>query len=618
MPYQVGIDLGTTHAMAAVCRSGGAAEVVPLDRRGGAVPAALYLGADGAFLVGEAAERRALSDPGRVVRELTRRVGDPTPVLVGRTPVPGDELAARFVARLVEDVARREGGVAARVAVTHPVGWGAHKVGSLRAALAGQGLASAVLVAEPRAAVAGYASGGRLPVGGLVAVYDLGGGSFDASVVRRTPSGVELVGTPEGVERLGGVDFDELVFEHVRDALGPAWEDLDPADPEVLAAVADLRRECTAAKEALSQDTEVLVRVALPGVRTEVRLGRAEFEERIRPAVAETVEATRRVIDSAGVAPADLAALLLVGGSSRIPLVVQMVSAAFGRGVAVDVDPKAVVALGAALLARGGPAPRAPQAVSPRPAGAERRPAPAGAPAPARPAPAGRLPAPAAAAVRGPVTLPALVPVPAEEGTELLQAPRPPKQARPFAAGIATPQRPRRVALVASLGALALVALGGAVAFGAGGFGARTEAGATPPTSVVESPAPSAGNLPLETEGRRQVAPPPGGNRGAGRPAGAAVPKAPVSTPAATTSAPPPTSTTPPVTTAPPSETSDPAPTETEAPAGSVPPADDDAAAGGGGAEGQVDPAGAGTGGTVVAAPGAGDAGAGTDPADGG
>ena len=88
-----------------------------------------------------------------------------------------------------------------------------------------------------------------------------------------------------------------MVFAHVRDALGAAWEALDPTDPEVLAAVADLRRGCTAAKEALSRDTEVLVPVALPGVRTQVRLGRAEFEDMIRADVTGTVEAMRRALE---------------------------------------------------------------------------------------------------------------------------------------------------------------------------------------------------------------------------------------------------------------------------------------------------------------------------------
>ncbi len=297
------------------------------------------------------------------MRDLTRRVGDPTPLLVGRQPVSPDELAARFLVRVVDDVAKRESGVAARVAVTHPAGWGPHRLGALHAALAEQGLGSATLIPEPVAAATGYAASARVEPGATVGVYDLGGGRCGATVLRRGPDGFTVVGSPDGVERFGGTDLDEVVLAHVREALGPAWEKLDPTDPEVLAAVADLRRAATAAKEALSHDTEVLIPVVLPGVRTQVRLGRAEFEEMIRPALVETAESVRRALDGAGMSAADLAALVLVGGSSRIPLVPQLLSEEFGRDVTVAPDPVGVVAMGAALLAggTGGARKRAPE-----------------------------------------------------------------------------------------------------------------------------------------------------------------------------------------------------------------------------------------------------------------
>jgi molecular chaperone DnaK (HSP70) len=354
MSYQVGVDLGTTYTAAAVFRDGAdRAEPVPLGIRSAAMASAVFA-ADGSFLVGEAAERRALADPARVVREFKRRIGDGVPVLVGREPVPAEVLAARFIRQVVDSVVKREGARPARVAVTHPAAWGPHKVESMRAALAAHGVAPVLMLTEPQAAAVGYASAERVEPGAVVAVYDLGGGTFDAAVVRKEAGGgFELLGTPEGLERLGGVDFDDAVFDHVKTALGPAWDALDPTDPEVLAGVARLRRDCTAAKEALSEDTEVLVPVLLPDLHTQVRLGRMEFEEMIRPALLETVEAMQRAISSAGVAPSELSALLLVGGSSRIPLVTQLVSAGIGRPASVDVDPKAVIAAGAALVAGG-------------------------------------------------------------------------------------------------------------------------------------------------------------------------------------------------------------------------------------------------------------------------
>jgi molecular chaperone DnaK len=548
MSYVVGIDLGTTSTVAAVCRPGGAAQVVPLEGSATAVPSAVYLGADGTLLVGEAAQRRALSDPGHVVRDLTRRVGDATPVLVGRRPVAPEELAARFLARLVDDVARREGGVAARVAVTHPAGWGPHRMGALHAALAEQGLGSAMLVPEPVAAATGYAAGARIEPGATVGIYDLGGGRCDATVLRRERDGFVVVGAPEGVEQFGGADLDEVVLAHVRDALGPAWEALDPTDPDVLAAVADLRREATAAKEALSQDTEVLVPVALPGSRTQVRLGRAEFEEMIRPALTDTVEAVRRALDGAGTSPADLAALVLVGGSVRIPLVPQLLSEEFGRDVTVAPDPVGVVAVGAALVAAGvrRPVPAAEARAGARPPVAGgRTPASPAAAAPVASARAAERPV---AASPGPGTLPLAAAAGSPDGTEVLAVARPPKQARPFVATQPTSSRPRRIAVLASAGAVALAVLGGVVAFGIERVGAGTEAGAVTPAAVdTSAPAPTVVVVPAETTVPKPPPPPPPTRRGTRA--------------APTTSAPPPVTTAPPATTkasAPPTETTPP------------------------------------------------------------
>lgn len=369
MAYRVAVDLGTTYSAAAVCRNGDPRpEIVPLGGHSPTVASMVFLPADGQMVCGEPARRRAVTDPRRVIREFKRRIGDGTPLVVGGQPVAPETVAARFVSWVLAVVGDREGGPAERVALTHPAEWGPHKREALTAALAEHGVTDVLLLSEPEAAAIGYATTNRVEVGQTVAVYDLGGGTFDAAVVRKLADDrFELVGTPVGIEHLGGVDFDQAVFDHVRDAVGTAWDELDPADPAVQSAVAGLRRECTAAKEALSADTEVMVPVMLPGHHRQVRLGRTEFEEAIRPAVAETVEALRRALDSAGVQRPD--AVLMVGGSSRIPLVAQLVSAELGRPVSIDADPKSVIAVGAAVAVRGPVAGAVPAAV-PAPTGA--------------------------------------------------------------------------------------------------------------------------------------------------------------------------------------------------------------------------------------------------------
>ena len=217
-------------------------------------------------------------------------------------------------------------------------------------------------LAEPVAAAVHYAATERLESGGAVAVYDLGGGTFDAAVVRRTDDGgaggrggggaaggFELLGDVEGIERLGGIDLDEAVFQHVVRWCESAFAELDADDPTALQALARVRQECVAAKEALSADTDVAIPVVLPNLQTEVRLTRAEFEAMIRPLLQQTVEALRRAVRSADVDIADLAAVLLVGGSSQIPLAAELVAADLGRPIAVDQHPKHTVSLGAAI-----------------------------------------------------------------------------------------------------------------------------------------------------------------------------------------------------------------------------------------------------------------------------
>ena len=349
--YQLGIDLGTTYTAAAIYRDG-RAEIVSLGSRAAVVPSVVFLGEDEAVLTGDSANRRAVSDPTRVAREFKRRVGDPTPILVGGTPLSAEALMAMMLRWTIDRVNEQEGGPPTRIGVSLPANWGKYKHDLLEQTIRLADLSHPfTTLSEPEAAATYYASTQRVAPGDLVAVYDLGGGTFDACVLAMRDDGFEFVGTPEGVEHLGGVDFDEAVFAHVIASLDGAVDSLDQSDPAVIAALARLRNDCVDAKEGLSTDTEVSIPVLLPGAHSEVVLTRDQFEGMIQTPVQQSIAAMRRALDSAGVAPEDLSAILLVGGSSRIPLVAKLVSEAFRRPVAVDAHPKHAVALGCALAA---------------------------------------------------------------------------------------------------------------------------------------------------------------------------------------------------------------------------------------------------------------------------
>ena len=365
MGYFVGIDLGTTFTAAAINRDG-TVEMVSLGQHTSVIPTLVYVRDDDEMLIGEAAARRGITDPARLAREFKRRTGDSAPLILGSSPYSAERLTAAVLRHVVDTVSSLEGGPPDRVALTYPANWGRFKVEVLRGAAKLAEIPDAVLITEPLAAGVQYASTERIDNGDVIAVYDLGGGTFDAAVLRKQADGWEQLGHPEGIEHLGGVDFDEAVFDHVRNALGPAFAALDQNDPAVRTAVTRLAGDCVAAKEALSSDAEATIPVILPGLQSEIRLTRGEFEGMIRPTVRDSVDALRRAITSAGVAPNDLRAVLLVGGSSRIPLVSEMVSTSLGRPVAVDAHPKHAVALGAARMVAAFGA--APSAAGPAPA----------------------------------------------------------------------------------------------------------------------------------------------------------------------------------------------------------------------------------------------------------
>lgn len=353
MSYRLGVDLGTTYTAAArldrdaADGSGREPALVALGTRALQIPSVLFRTDDGEFLVGEPAERRGLIEPARLVREFKRRIGDPVPMLVGGAPYSPQSLTARLLRWVVDTTTERLGEPPAELVVTHPANWGPYKLELLEQVVSLAGVGPATLCAEPVAAAAQYAAQNRVAIGDRVAVYDLGGGTFDICVLEKTATGFAVLGTADGVEHLGGVDFDEAIFHLVLDQLPRESLGADLGDPALTSGLARLRRECVEAKEALSGDVEAVVPVALPGVNTSVRVTRSELESLIRPALRETVAATERCIHSAGLEPTDLRSILLVGGSSRIPLVSELLQQAFEVPSTLDTHPKHDVALGA-------------------------------------------------------------------------------------------------------------------------------------------------------------------------------------------------------------------------------------------------------------------------------
>lgn len=412
-PVQLAVDLGTTHTVAVIGRAGQEPRSLLFDGSP-LLPSGVFLDNEGELHTGRDAQRLAATEPSRFEPYPKRRIDDSS-VLFGDREVPVEELLATGLRRVAEEAAA-SGQRPTETVLTYPADWGPVRRAVLERAASHAGLGRVRLLAEPIAAATYCAEvlGQEIPRGGTVAIFDFGGGTFDVAVVRRETDETGRLRTLAvgGLDDLGGLDIDMALAAH----LGRVVAGRDPElwrrlfEPETTADLRDRLAfwgEVRAAKEMLSRTSTAPV--ALPGHNPMgLHLTRDELTSLADPLVARAVDETRRTLERAGVDPAELTALLLVGGSSRMPLVATRLHARLGIAASVPEQPELPVAFGALLFAvtdQADPAvstpPRTPPAGAPA---AAYSPQPVPSPAPGRatlpphtpaapsPPPAGTLP----------------------------------------------------------------------------------------------------------------------------------------------------------------------------------------------------------------------------------
>ena len=356
----VGMDLGTTNSLVAVVRNG-----LP-ETLSGAVPSLVHYRAGDAPLVGDAAQDASLEDPANTVVSVKRLMGRGGADL-GHLPdwfgyqlncdnpgVPrlqtaaGDKSAVEVSADILRVLRHRAeqalGGGLDGVVITVPAYFDDAQRQATKDAARLAGLNVYRLINEPTAAAVAYG----LDHGAddeLIVVFDLGGGTFDVSVLR-LDKGVLRVLATGGDSLLGGDDLDRALADYLAGQAPPSSFERTPHTLRYL--LAEARR----AKEALSGSDAVECRLSPPGCGDwRVNLSRAQFEQLAAPLVDTAVAVCRRVLHDADVRPAQVQNIVLVGGSTRIPLVRARVGEFFGRELLTDIDPDEVVALGAAVQA---------------------------------------------------------------------------------------------------------------------------------------------------------------------------------------------------------------------------------------------------------------------------
>jgi molecular chaperone DnaK (HSP70) len=355
MPYVLGIHLGATVTSAAIARregsQWGAAVPLPLGESGPTVPTVLCKVQDGSFVAGDAAQRQALTHHEWVVRGFARHVGDDAPLMVGSDFIPAHQLAATMIEWVADLVAYRQGHPPDHIAVAHRAAWGPYRIHLVHQALSQLGLSDVTLLPEPVAVGVDYASKQAVDDEATIAVANMGGSGFDATVLRRRGTGFEVVGLPLELDHPSGQELDDEIFEHVRGELGDHLSDVDLDETGDRAALFDLRSRCTRAKEALTFQPECTIGADLPGGHREVGLTRSRFEQLARPHLERVPELLVQAVQSALLQPEDLDAVVLAGGSTRAPLLQQLVAQRLKSQPQVDVAPELVAARGAATSA---------------------------------------------------------------------------------------------------------------------------------------------------------------------------------------------------------------------------------------------------------------------------
>jgi molecular chaperone DnaK len=373
----IGIDLGTTNSAVATVE-GGRARIIPARAGGRLTPSVVGLDGDGERIVGTAAQRMAEEQPDSVVWATKRFLGRrctpelveqaqkmvPFPLIPGPTGdvrvrlggkvMPLTQVSAMVLGELKLDAEAHFGRKVDRCVITVPANFDDNQRSATREAASIAGLEVLRLVNEPTAAALAY--GLSRAFQGNALVFDLGGGTFDVSILE-VKDGVFEVKATGGDSALGGEDFDQRILQWL---VAQVDEELREAVSRDASSMRRLKVAAEAAKRTLTDQEEALISVAALGdysaptrrlTGVETVLTRSFFETLSEPLSRRCLEVCQTVMNDAKMDPRAVDVVLLVGGMTRVPLVRRLVADFFGREPSTDVNPDEAVALGAAIQA---------------------------------------------------------------------------------------------------------------------------------------------------------------------------------------------------------------------------------------------------------------------------
>ena len=345
----IGIDLGTTNSEVAAFFGDKVQVLGPADSR--MLPSCVGLAPDGELLIGKAARNQQLLYPERTVRSIKRKMGSDVSVKLGDLLFTPPEISAFILRALAEHASCALGETVKKAVITVPAYFSDAQRQATREAGVLADLDVIRILNEPTAASLAY--GYRSAEARTVLVYDLGGGTFDVSIVQIEGDVTEVLAS-HGNNQLGGDDFDELLVkrlvEEFRTEHGVDLESHAAAHSRLFWAVEEAKKTLSFEPYAKLREESLVSRKGKT-LHLEREFSREEYEELIRPLVESTLESVSKALGDAGKSPSDIDAVLLVGGSTRTPLVASTLEDRLGIQPSQDVHPDLCVALGAGMLA---------------------------------------------------------------------------------------------------------------------------------------------------------------------------------------------------------------------------------------------------------------------------
>ncbi|SFU93731.1 molecular chaperone DnaK [Alicyclobacillus macrosporangiidus] len=350
MPKVIGIDLGTTNSCVAVME-GGEPVVIANAEGNRTTPSVVAFTKDGERLVGDVAKRQAITNPDRTIISIKRHMGTDHKVNIDGKAYTPQEISAMILQKLKADAEAFLGEPVKQAVITVPAYFSDSQRQATKDAGRIAGLEVLRIVNEPTAAALAYG----LDKEGeqTILVYDLGGGTFDVSILE-LGDGVFEVKATSGNNHLGGDDFDQRIMDYLIDTFKKDTG-IDLRNDKM--ALQRLKDAAEKAKKELS--STLTTTISLPFISAdatgpkhlEVNLTRAKFEELTRDLVEKTLEPTRQALQDAGLTAKDIDKVILVGGSTRIPAVQEAIKNLIGKEPHKGVNPDEVVAVGAAIQA---------------------------------------------------------------------------------------------------------------------------------------------------------------------------------------------------------------------------------------------------------------------------